>query len=144
MTVLHQSTPKQVKPDLCYDSKLQWTTVRNLIIIIISSRRSSSASIYLCVLFIAVCFKNAKQYEQAKDAYLKEAEYHTENKTYPFCTLQLQQFLHQLKVLGCISSKCRKMSVFFFCSQLSPSGVTTAKHLIQSQLIFCILVSHNN
>uniref|UniRef100_A0A3Q3RUG4 Gamma-soluble NSF attachment protein n=1 Tax=Mastacembelus armatus TaxID=205130 RepID=A0A3Q3RUG4_9TELE len=31
----------------------------------------------------AVCFKNAKQYEQAKDAYLKEAEYHTENKTYP-------------------------------------------------------------
>uniref|UniRef100_A0AAQ6IKM4 Gamma-soluble NSF attachment protein n=1 Tax=Anabas testudineus TaxID=64144 RepID=A0AAQ6IKM4_ANATE len=29
----------------------------------------------------AVCFKNAKQYEQAKDAYLKEAEYHTENKT---------------------------------------------------------------
>ncbi|KAK7944676.1 hypothetical protein WMY93_000404 [Mugilogobius chulae] len=28
----------------------------------------------------AVCFKNAKQYEQAKDAYLKEAEYHTENK----------------------------------------------------------------
>ncbi|XP_062337147.1 N-ethylmaleimide-sensitive factor attachment protein, gamma b [Osmerus eperlanus] len=29
----------------------------------------------------AVCFKNAKQFEQAKDAYLKEAEYHTENKT---------------------------------------------------------------
>uniref|UniRef100_A0A3P8WM18 Gamma-soluble NSF attachment protein n=1 Tax=Cynoglossus semilaevis TaxID=244447 RepID=A0A3P8WM18_CYNSE len=29
----------------------------------------------------AVCFKNAKQYEQAKDAYLKEAESHTENKT---------------------------------------------------------------
>uniref|UniRef100_A0A3P8XSH7 Gamma-soluble NSF attachment protein n=1 Tax=Esox lucius TaxID=8010 RepID=A0A3P8XSH7_ESOLU len=28
----------------------------------------------------AVCFKNAKQFEQAKDAYLKEAEYHTENK----------------------------------------------------------------
>lgn len=37
--------------------------------------------------FSAVCFKNAKQYEQAKDAYLKEAEYHTENKTYPFWTL---------------------------------------------------------
>lgn len=32
----------------------------------------------------AVCFKNAKQYEQAKDAYLKEAESHTENKTYLF------------------------------------------------------------
>lgn len=30
-----------------------------------------------------MCFKNAKQYDQAKDAYLKEAEYHTENKTYP-------------------------------------------------------------
>ncbi|KAJ4936896.1 hypothetical protein JOQ06_001481 [Pogonophryne albipinna] len=29
----------------------------------------------------AVCFKNAKQYEQATDAYLKEAEYQTENKT---------------------------------------------------------------
>ncbi|KAK1790904.1 hypothetical protein P4O66_014751 [Electrophorus voltai] len=32
----------------------------------------------------AVAFKNAKQFDQAKDAYLKEAEYHTENKTYPF------------------------------------------------------------
>uniref|UniRef100_A0A8C1PXM0 Gamma-soluble NSF attachment protein n=1 Tax=Cyprinus carpio TaxID=7962 RepID=A0A8C1PXM0_CYPCA len=31
----------------------------------------------------AVAFKNAKQFEQAKDAYLKEAEYHTENKAYP-------------------------------------------------------------
>lgn len=29
----------------------------------------------------AVCFKNAKQFEQAKDAYLKEAENHIENKT---------------------------------------------------------------
>ncbi|KAJ0059067.1 hypothetical protein NL108_007429, partial [Boleophthalmus pectinirostris] len=38
----------------------------------------------------AVCFKNAKQYEQAKDAYLKEAEYHTENKTF-FCLLQEQK-----------------------------------------------------
>lgn len=28
----------------------------------------------------AVAFKNAKQYDQAKEAYLKEAEYHTENK----------------------------------------------------------------
>lgn len=34
-------------------------------------------------LLLAVCFKNAKQYDQAKDAYLKEAECHTENKTYP-------------------------------------------------------------
>uniref|UniRef100_A0A673BTI0 Gamma-soluble NSF attachment protein n=1 Tax=Sphaeramia orbicularis TaxID=375764 RepID=A0A673BTI0_9TELE len=33
----------------------------------------------------AVCFKNAKQFDQAKDAYLKEAEYHTENKAYPHC-----------------------------------------------------------
>ncbi len=31
----------------------------------------------------AVAFKNAKQFDQAKDAYLKEAEYHTENKAYP-------------------------------------------------------------
>lgn len=38
--------------------------------------------------FLAVCFKNAKQYDQAKDAYLKEAEYHTENKTYPLCSVQ--------------------------------------------------------
>lgn len=29
----------------------------------------------------AVCFKNAKQLEQAKEAYLKEAEYHELNKT---------------------------------------------------------------
>ncbi|XP_063076236.1 N-ethylmaleimide-sensitive factor attachment protein, gamma b [Engraulis encrasicolus] len=28
----------------------------------------------------AVAFKNAKQFDQAKEAYLKEAEYHTENK----------------------------------------------------------------
>lgn len=34
-----------------------------------------------------MCFKNAKQYDQAKEAYLKEAEYHTENKTYPLCDL---------------------------------------------------------
>lgn len=32
----------------------------------------------------AVAFKNAKQFDQAKEAYLKEAEYHTENKAYPF------------------------------------------------------------
>uniref|UniRef100_A0A3Q3K3B9 Gamma-soluble NSF attachment protein n=1 Tax=Monopterus albus TaxID=43700 RepID=A0A3Q3K3B9_MONAL len=39
----------------------------------------------------AVCFKNAKQYEQAKDAYLKEAENHTENKTYPRFNLELKK-----------------------------------------------------
>ena len=38
----------------------------------------------LSVFILAVCFKNAKQFEQATDAYLKEAEYHTENKTYPW------------------------------------------------------------
>uniref|UniRef100_A0AAY4A588 Gamma-soluble NSF attachment protein n=1 Tax=Denticeps clupeoides TaxID=299321 RepID=A0AAY4A588_9TELE len=32
----------------------------------------------------AVAFKNAKQFEEAKEAYLKEAENHTENKAYPF------------------------------------------------------------
>lgn len=32
---------------------------------------------------LAVAFKNAKQFEQAKEAYLKEAEYHTENRAYP-------------------------------------------------------------
>lgn len=31
-----------------------------------------------------MAFKNAKQFDQAKEAYLKEAEYHTENKAYPF------------------------------------------------------------
>lgn len=54
------------------------TTVLPLIIIIIILLLSN------CLRPLpAVCFKNAKQYEQAKDAYLKEAEYHTENKTYP-------------------------------------------------------------
>lgn len=51
-----------------------------------SNRRPSTYYYLLCDclrLLIAVCFKNAKQFEQAKDAYLKEAEYHTENKTYP-------------------------------------------------------------
>lgn len=42
---------------------------------------------YCVHLLLAVCFKNAKQYEQAKDAYLKEAEYHTENKAYPISDL---------------------------------------------------------
>uniref|UniRef100_A0A8C1VC11 Gamma-soluble NSF attachment protein n=1 Tax=Cyprinus carpio TaxID=7962 RepID=A0A8C1VC11_CYPCA len=31
----------------------------------------------------AVCFKNARQLEQAKDAYLQEAEAHTGNRSYP-------------------------------------------------------------
>uniref|UniRef100_A0A4W3JIA9 Gamma-soluble NSF attachment protein n=1 Tax=Callorhinchus milii TaxID=7868 RepID=A0A4W3JIA9_CALMI len=36
----------------------------------------------------AVAFKNAKQYDQAKDAYLREAESHQNNRAYPFviCT----------------------------------------------------------
>lgn len=32
----------------------------------------------------AVAFKNAKQLEEAKEAYLQEAEAHTNNKTYPY------------------------------------------------------------
>jgi hypothetical protein len=32
----------------------------------------------------AVAFKNAKMLEEAKEAYLQEAEAHTNNKTYPF------------------------------------------------------------
>uniref|UniRef100_A0A674N2I0 Gamma-soluble NSF attachment protein n=1 Tax=Takifugu rubripes TaxID=31033 RepID=A0A674N2I0_TAKRU len=39
----------------------------------------------------AVCFKNAKQYDQAKDAYLKEAECHTENKTLFHAANRLQR-----------------------------------------------------
>uniref|UniRef100_A0A3B1J4F1 Gamma-soluble NSF attachment protein n=1 Tax=Astyanax mexicanus TaxID=7994 RepID=A0A3B1J4F1_ASTMX len=38
----------------------------------------------------AVAFKNAKQFDQAKDAYLKEAEYHTDNKAYPFPQSKIQ------------------------------------------------------
>lgn len=38
---------------------------------------------FLCRLS-AVAFKNAKQLEEAKDAYLQEAEAHTNNRTYPF------------------------------------------------------------
>ncbi|KAJ8272894.1 hypothetical protein GJAV_G00094690 [Gymnothorax javanicus] len=39
----------------------------------------------------AVAFKNAKQYEQAKDAYLKEAENHTENKALFHAAKALEQ-----------------------------------------------------
>lgn len=40
----------------------------------------------------AVAFKNAKQLEQAKDAYLKEAEAHSSNRAYP--KLQERLILH--------------------------------------------------
>ncbi|TNM98492.1 hypothetical protein fugu_014738 [Takifugu bimaculatus] len=46
----------------------------------------------------AVCFKNAKQYDQAKDAYLKEAECHTENKTYPYHDLSRVDISEQKKM----------------------------------------------
>uniref|UniRef100_A0A665XBK6 Gamma-soluble NSF attachment protein n=1 Tax=Echeneis naucrates TaxID=173247 RepID=A0A665XBK6_ECHNA len=46
----------------------------------------------------AVCFKNAKQYEQAKDAYLKEAEYHTENKTLFHAAKAIEQAGMMMKV----------------------------------------------
>uniref|UniRef100_A0A4W5QSH8 Gamma-soluble NSF attachment protein n=1 Tax=Hucho hucho TaxID=62062 RepID=A0A4W5QSH8_9TELE len=36
----------------------------------------------------AVAFKNAKMLEEAKEAYLQEAEAHTNNKTYPFTDMQ--------------------------------------------------------
>ncbi|XP_048856746.1 N-ethylmaleimide-sensitive factor attachment protein, gamma b [Brienomyrus brachyistius] len=39
----------------------------------------------------AVAFKNAKQFEQAKDAYVKEAEYHTENKALFHAAKALEQ-----------------------------------------------------
>lgn len=72
----HQSTPKQV------------TQTINPVLYLEREREKVFNEFIvncLCIdlLFVAVCFKNAKQYEQAKDAYLKEAEYHTENKTYP-------------------------------------------------------------
>lgn len=72
LTALHRNTPKQVSSNLEY-SQAEWT-----------SSHLSPLTNCVCLLS-AVCFKNAKQYEQAKDAYLKEAEYHTENKTYPIC-----------------------------------------------------------
>lgn len=34
--------------------------------------------------FAAVAFKNAKQLEEAKEAYLQEAEAHTNNRAYPY------------------------------------------------------------
>ncbi|KAG7455482.1 hypothetical protein MATL_G00257150 [Megalops atlanticus] len=45
----------------------------------------------------AVAFKNAKQFEQAKDAYLKEAEYHTENKALFHAAKALEQAGMMLK-----------------------------------------------
>uniref|UniRef100_A0A8C2DBZ5 Gamma-soluble NSF attachment protein n=1 Tax=Cyprinus carpio TaxID=7962 RepID=A0A8C2DBZ5_CYPCA len=46
----------------------------------------------------AVAFKNAKQFEQAKDAYLKEAEYHTENKALFHAAKAYEQAGMMLKV----------------------------------------------
>uniref|UniRef100_A0A8C9RJM8 Gamma-soluble NSF attachment protein n=1 Tax=Scleropages formosus TaxID=113540 RepID=A0A8C9RJM8_SCLFO len=45
----------------------------------------------------AVAFKNAKQLEQAKDAYLKEAECHTNNRAYPCAFWALEQAGMMLK-----------------------------------------------
>ncbi|KAJ8337165.1 hypothetical protein SKAU_G00383850 [Synaphobranchus kaupii] len=45
----------------------------------------------------AVAFKNAKQFEQAKDAYLKEAEYHTEDKALFHAAKALEQAGMMLK-----------------------------------------------
>uniref|UniRef100_A0A8C1ZPH3 Gamma-soluble NSF attachment protein n=1 Tax=Cyprinus carpio TaxID=7962 RepID=A0A8C1ZPH3_CYPCA len=47
----------------------------------------------------AVAFKNAKQFEQAKDAYLKEAEYHTENKALFHAAKAYEQAGMMLKVM---------------------------------------------
>jgi hypothetical protein len=69
-TVPHQSTPKQVR------------SVPHIGVTISQSVRLKLI-VDLSGFILAVCFKNAKQFDQAKDAYLKEAEYHTENKTYP-------------------------------------------------------------
>lgn len=44
--------------------------------------------------FPAVAFKNAKMLEEAKEAYLQEAEAHTNNKTYPSTTYVSQGSQH--------------------------------------------------
>jgi len=47
---------------------------------------------------LAVAFKNAKQLEQAKEAYLQEAEAHTNHRSYPsawcWCSFLLDLFLY--------------------------------------------------
>ncbi|KAJ8407003.1 hypothetical protein AAFF_G00292790 [Aldrovandia affinis] len=45
----------------------------------------------------AVAFKNAKQFDQAKEAYLKEAEYHTENRALFHAAKALEQAGMMLK-----------------------------------------------
>ncbi|GAA6098241.1 N-ethylmaleimide-sensitive factor attachment protein, gamma b [Tachysurus ichikawai] len=45
----------------------------------------------------AVAFKNAKQFDQAKEAYLKEAEYHTENKALFHAAKSIEQAGMMLK-----------------------------------------------
>uniref|UniRef100_A0A8C0XZL5 Gamma-soluble NSF attachment protein n=1 Tax=Cyprinus carpio carpio TaxID=630221 RepID=A0A8C0XZL5_CYPCA len=60
----------------------------------------------------AVAFKNAKQFEQAKDAYLKEAEYHTENKALFHAAKAYEQAGMMLKVsLRCLIEKASIMYV---------------------------------
>lgn len=71
MIVLHQNMPKQVgcsfNIPLMYVYTIQNPDLR-------------SVSVFLVP---AVAFKNARQLELAKDAYLQEAEAHTNNRSYP-------------------------------------------------------------
>uniref|UniRef100_A0A8C9VEV4 Gamma-soluble NSF attachment protein n=1 Tax=Scleropages formosus TaxID=113540 RepID=A0A8C9VEV4_SCLFO len=62
----------------------------------------------------AVAFKNAKQFEQAKDAYVKEAEYHTENKAYPFVALeQAGMMMKDMKRMGEAIQYIEKASMMY-------------------------------
>uniref|UniRef100_A0A3B3S6N1 Gamma-soluble NSF attachment protein n=1 Tax=Paramormyrops kingsleyae TaxID=1676925 RepID=A0A3B3S6N1_9TELE len=53
----------------------------------------------------AVAFKNAKQFEQAKDAYVKEAEYHTENKAFFFRALEQAGMMMKVSKMALIDMK---------------------------------------
>lgn len=70
---------------------------------------------FLCVPS-AVAFKNAKQLEEAKDAYLQEAEAHTNNRTYPFAT----HWIPKLNVSGYglpfnLHGRVNKVTVYSVC-----------------------------
>ncbi|XP_018600678.1 N-ethylmaleimide-sensitive factor attachment protein, gamma b isoform X2 [Scleropages formosus] len=64
----------------------------------------------------AVAFKNAKQFEQAKDAYVKEAEYHTENKALFHAAKALEQagmMMKDMKRMGEAIQYIEKASMMY-------------------------------
>lgn len=118
MTVLHQNIPKQVRWAV-------WT-----------SKHSDCWCLWWWWWWWssspAVAFKNAKQLEQAKEAYLQEAEAHTNNRTYP-CRMLLFWWISSCSIL---IWKCPWLTVqSFSCCQVSKFIIITDAWFFTVQII---------